>query len=105
MTEKPTGSMTAEDQSQQAFFDHEKHPDTDQSDIENQAGILRERTEQGYLRMAEGAIRYSTNIRTTDRSVRLSQSCASMIEADFLLRRGWFRLRLATLARALLSTG
>ena len=41
----------------------------------------------------------------TYRSVRLAQSCANMIEADFLLRRGWFRPRLATLARAHLSTG
>ena len=39
------------------------------------------------------------------RSVRLAHSCTNMNKADFLLRRGRFRLRLATKARAFLSTG
>lgn len=40
-----------------------------------------------------------------NRSIRLIQSCANMIEADFLLHRGWFHRCLATAARARLSTG
>ncbi|MDE2187521.1 MAG: hypothetical protein KGJ76_12360 [Betaproteobacteria bacterium] len=45
------------------------------------------------------------DLREEARSVRLARSCANMIEADFLLRRGRFRLGLAPKARAFLSAG
>lgn len=58
--------MTAEDQSQQAFFDQERQTDKDQSNIKNQAAILKEKTQREYILKAESAIWYSTNLRTTD---------------------------------------